>query len=145
MAALNLPEFHLFDREMPPATERREQAVAIANQRANCRAFLTGKRAVENYLHPRAVQLVSGLALRFGDNDDVADLVARACFDRHDHRVDWDDLPSRARKRCRETAKHWLNRQVVDHMTPELLDERDPDREVKSWLDAIAEMIDFPE
>ena len=38
MAALGLPEFHLLDREMPPATERRQQAAEIVNQRPNCRA-----------------------------------------------------------------------------------------------------------
>jgi len=60
MAALGLPEFHLLDREVPPATERRQQpvetvAVEIVNQRLNCRACMTDKRAIENYLHPLAV------------------------------------------------------------------------------------------
>ncbi|HVC98986.1 MAG TPA: ATP-dependent endonuclease [Pirellulales bacterium] len=87
MAAFRLPEFHLLDREMPPATERRQQAVEIVNQRPNCRAHLTLKRALENYLHPRAVQEVSSLDLTFGDEEDVADLVARLCFERQDHEV----------------------------------------------------------
>jgi hypothetical protein len=140
MAALGLPEFHLLDREVPPATEQRQQAAEIVNQRPNCRACLTQKRAIENYLHPRAVQEVSSLELTFGDNDDVADLVARLCFERQDHELPWEELPGRAKKRCRETAKRWLNRQAIARMTPVLLDERDPDGEVRGWLEAIGEM-----
>ncbi len=44
MAALGLPEFHLLDREVPPATERRQQAAEIVNQRPNYRARVTRKR-----------------------------------------------------------------------------------------------------
>ena len=141
LAALCLPEFHLLDRELRPATERRQQAAEIVNQRPNCRACLTQKRALENYLHPRAVEEVSSLDLTYGDDDDVAELVARACFERQDHELAWNELPGRARKRCRETAKRWLNRQAVERMTPELLDERDPEREVRGWLAAIGEMV----
>jgi len=141
MAALGLPEFHLLDREVPPATERRQQAVEIVNQRPNCRAYLTRKRALENYLHPRAVKEVSMLELTFGDDDDVADMVARACFERQDHELAWEELPGRAKKRCRETAKRWLNRQAVERMTVEMLDERDPEGEVMGWLEAIGEMV----
>jgi len=141
MAALELPEFHLLDREVPPATERRQQAVEIVNQRLNCRAHLTRKRALENYLHPCAIQEVSSLDLAFGDDDDVAELVAHACFERQDHELTWEELPGRAKKRCRETAKRWLNRQAVERMTVKLLDERDPEGEVRGWLEAIAEMV----
>jgi hypothetical protein len=100
MAAIGLRQFHLLDREVPPATERRQQGVEIVNHRPNCRAHLTRKRAIENYLHPRAVQEVSSLNLTFGDDDDVADLVARACFERQDHDPPCEDLPGRAKKRC---------------------------------------------
>ncbi|HVC96462.1 MAG TPA: ATP-dependent endonuclease [Pirellulales bacterium] len=141
MAALGLPEFHLLDREVPPATERRQQAAEIVNQRPSCRACVTNKRAIENYLHPLAVQEVSSLDMTFGDEEDVADLVARLCFERQDHELPWEDLPGRAKKRCRETAKRWLNRQAVERMTPRLVDERDPDGEVRGWLEAIGEMV----
>jgi len=111
MAALGLPEFHLLDHELPPATEQRRQAADIVNQRTNCRARATNKRAIENYLHPLAVQEVSSVDMNFRDDVDVADLVAKLCFGRQDHEVPWEDLSGRAKKRCRETAKRWLNRQ----------------------------------
>ena len=144
MAALRLPEFHLLDQEVPPATELRQHAAEIVNQRPNCRARLTQKRALENYLNPRAVKEVSSLDLDFGDHDDVAHLVALRCYGRQDHELAWQVLPARARKRCRETAKRWLNRQAVERMTPALLNERDPQGEVRGWLRAISELADQP-
>jgi len=39
------------------------------------------------------------------------------------------------------TAKQWLNRQAVERMTVEMLDQRDPDGEVRGWLEAIGEMV----
>jgi hypothetical protein len=140
MAAFRLPELHLLDREVPPATTIRQQAVEIVNRRPNCRAYLTRKRALENYLHPVAVRAVSKLDVTFGDDDDVADLVARLCYERQDHELPWDSLPGRARKRCREKAKRWLNRQALWQMSAAWLDERDPHGEVRSWLKAIVEM-----
>ncbi|HVC98381.1 MAG TPA: hypothetical protein VND64_32240 [Pirellulales bacterium] len=57
MAALGLPEFLLLDREVPRATERRQQAAEIVNQRRNFRACVTQKLAIESCLHPLAVQI----------------------------------------------------------------------------------------
>jgi hypothetical protein len=87
MAALGLPEFHLLDREVPPATALRQQAAEIVNRRANCQACLTKKRALENYLHSIAVREVSSLDLTYGDDNDVADLVAKLCFERQHHEL----------------------------------------------------------
>ena len=84
---MNLNRPPPLDREVPPATELRQQATTIVNERQNCRAYVTKKRALENYLHPIAVRQVSGLDLTFTDEDDVADLVARACFERHGQRL----------------------------------------------------------
>jgi hypothetical protein len=52
----------------------------------------------------------------------------------------WNELSSRARRRLRYKAKKWLNRQAVDQMTPALLAERDPHREVLGWLTTIADL-----
>ena len=39
-------------------------------------------------------------------------------------------------------AKRWLNSEAVSHMTPALLDEQDPQGDVRSWLKAIARLAD---
>jgi putative ATP-dependent endonuclease of OLD family len=140
LAPIGLPEIHLLDREVPPVTETRLRATRIVNQRANCRAFVTGKRALENYLHPQCLFDVRGVEVEFGDDDDVPELVARQCYQHTATEPAWEKLTGRARKRCRERAKRWLNRDAVQRMTPDRLAERDPAGEILRWLRAIAEL-----
>jgi hypothetical protein len=49
-AGLKLPEFHLLDRDVSPATESRQCVAAMVNSRPGCRAVVTSKRSLENYL-----------------------------------------------------------------------------------------------
>lgn len=141
LASLHVPELHLYDRETPPETELRQQAAALVNQRRNCRAFVTGKRALENYIHPHCIREISGLELSYGDDDDVAELVARGCHERSRKPPAWEALPGRARKRFRERAKRWLNRLAVELMTPDLLAASDPAGEIHNWLQTAAELL----
>jgi len=141
LAAIGLPELHIYDREMSPETELRRQAADLVNQRQHCRAFLTHKRSLENYMHPHCIREICSFELAYGDDDDVADLVARGCHERLGKAPDWESLPGRARKRFRERAKKWLNRLAVEQMTPELLDEQDSRGEIRRWLAAVAEML----
>jgi hypothetical protein len=142
LAAIGLSELHIYDREMSPETALRQQAADLVNQRRNCRAFITQKRSLENYLHPSCIREISGLALAYGDDDDVADLVAQGCYERAGKNPEWESLPGRARKRFRERAKKWLNRLAVELMTPELLDELDANGEVRGWLATVAELLE---
>jgi hypothetical protein len=52
LAGLGLAELHIYDRETPPETELRQRAAEQVNKRTGCRAFVTGMRSLENYLHP---------------------------------------------------------------------------------------------
>jgi putative ATP-dependent endonuclease of OLD family len=140
LAPIGLPEIHILDREMPPVTEARQQAARIVNQRPNCRASVTAKRALENYLHPQCLFDVRGAEVDFGDDDDVPELVVKQCYQQYAAEPAWDMLSSRARKRCRERVKRWLNREAVDRMTPERLAERDPPGEIRGWLKVIADL-----
>jgi hypothetical protein len=141
LAAIGVPELHIYDRETSPETELRQRAADLVNQRPHCRAFVTRKRSLESYIHPSCIREISGLELAYGDDDDVADLVARGCHERAGKNPDWESLPGRARKRFRERAKKWLNRLAVELMTPELLHEQDPCGEVRSWLMAAGEVL----
>jgi hypothetical protein len=132
-------EFHLLDRETEPTTTQRETIARALNTRPNCQAVLTSKRALENYLQPDAISEAGGVEVGFGDFDDVAEIVARASFQSDESRG-WESLSRRARRRLRDKAKKWLNREAVDRMTPERLAERDPDDEVIGWLQTIAEL-----
>ena len=141
LAQLRLPEFHLYDRETSPETESRQLVVQAINVRPKCRVALTNKRGLENYLHPRAIQEAGGIEVDFTDDDSVADVVARA-----GHRISggdtpWEELTSRARKRQRERAKRWLNTRAVECMSAQRLNDRDPQGEIRSWLEAIASLL----
>ena len=133
-------QFHLYDRETPPVTDERRRLVELLNRRPNCCAVLMTKRAIENYLHPDAISEAGGVEVGFGDFDDVAEVVAHASFQSEDS-PSWESLSRRARRRLRDKAKKWLNREAVDRMTPERLAERDPDDEIIGWLQTIAELV----
>lgn len=137
LAPIGLPEVHILDREMPPTSETRQQAASIVNRRSNCQAFVTKKRALENYLHPQCLFEARGIEVAFGDDDDVPELVARECYRPALGEPAWHALPGRARKRCRERAKRWLNQDAVARMTLERLAARDSQGEIHSWLLAI--------
>ena len=92
LAGLGCAEFHLFDRDVPPVTEIRQQVAEIVNGRPRCRAVLTRLRALENYLHPRAIFEVSGLQIAFSGEDNLAELIARQIHERQERRLPWDAL-----------------------------------------------------
>jgi hypothetical protein len=143
LAGLACAQFHLYDRELPPVSLRREQCAAIVNLRPHCRAFVTARRSLENYLHPLAIQEARGCQLTFSEGEDVALLAAQAMFARHDGAPAWEALSRRARRRLRDRAKIWLNREAVERMTPERLAECDPSHEVIGWLLAIRGLLDL--
>lgn len=142
LVPLQLPEFYLFDRESPPETEQRETLVAQINRRTHCRAVLTKKRSLENYLHPRAIEAVADIMPEFGDHDCVASEVAQRVFDsRHDD-YSWERLDRRPQIKLRNRAKHWLNTSAVEQMTVSQLQERDPNGEIISWLETISQLAE---
>ena len=139
---LGCSELHLYDREAGAETHYRIATAKRVNARPSCRAFVMAKRSLENYLHPKALATATGIELQFGDNDPVAELVAKKRFTGEEPFVEWDHLPRRARKRFANQTKCWLNTRVVEAMTPELLRDRDrdPQGEVITWMQAIADM-----
>ena len=140
LAPLKKQEFHLCDRELSPETELRRKVIECVNVRPGCRAVLTNKRSVENYLHPRALLAAGGQELDIGDFDSVPERVAQQRFAASEPDTTWESLSRRARKRCCYHVKRWLNTHVVERMTPKLLAARDPDGEVISWLESIREL-----
>lgn len=141
LAPLGCPEFHLYDREVEPQTSLRQQLALRVNSRPSCRAQVTTKRSLENYLHPAAIQRAGGPELTFGDDACVAHLLVRSKLQRMQSRIHWEDLSPRTRQRLSSRAKNWLNTQAAEQMTPELLAERDPSGEVLGWFSIIAQLL----
>jgi hypothetical protein len=140
LAPLELPEFHLYDHELPPETELRREAAAQVNRRQRCCATLTGKRSVENYLHPQAISAALDIDVEFDDFDPLAELTAKRSYLREGSGTPWELLRRRARKRLTHRAKRLLNTCAINRMTAELFAASDPDGEVRAWLATINDL-----
>ena len=140
LAGLARAEFHLYDREMPPESQSRQAIADAVNRRPQCRAVLTKKRSLENYLSPSAIHEAGDVDINFSDHDSVAELVARQMHKHRNGQPRWDDLPTRTRKRRRDRVKKWLNTRAVERMTVARIAERDPSGEVRCWLATIARL-----
>jgi len=142
LESLHCPEFHLYDRELPPESTARLIAATRVNQRPGCCAFVTTNRALENYLHPQALTEASGgeCLVTFGPEDCVATRAAQHCHQRRSHRA-WRDVPRLERTKLIQKSKRWLNTVAVRHMSAALLEESDPQKDVRHWLRTIQTML----
>ena len=140
IAGLHKKEFHLYDLEREPETSERRQVVEAINQRPGCKAVLTTKRALENYLHPQVVRDASGEQISFDDETDVPTLLAQIMLARSGGPA-WPQYACKGQRRLRERAKKILNQKAVSLMTPQLLAEQDPHGEVVGWLRSIQELL----
>jgi hypothetical protein len=139
LQALNRPEFHLYDRNAPPpAPPSPLEAINQVNARNGCRAVATNKREIENYIHFRAINVaLTNLGIpvafnaQFGDFDDVPALLLEQVNPHVPSSSKWG--PNR--------AKEFLSNVALLQMTKAMLDEVDPDGEVKSWFQTMREML----
>ncbi len=139
------PEVHLYDRgtDNPP---QYQQAVKAVNQRIDgSYAGLTGKREIENYLHPDAIREEFGVEIIFGDNDRVPEIVAAAV-----HRASrdavrpWNELELEIVERKISNAKKRLNLGAVKRMTIARLLVSDPDKHLENWLAIVGQACNRP-
>lgn len=143
LAKLNRPEFYIFDRdEQPPKESIHKKTVDEINMRQGCKAFLTSKREMENYIHPEAIKHVCpDLSLLFNDFDDVPYLVAQSIHALSDSPYSWEELTVSKKEERVSKAKKLLNQEATKAMTPEMLTDIDRNLEVRSWLTEIKQMI----
>ncbi|WP_294181464.1 ATP-binding protein [uncultured Schumannella sp.] len=137
LEGLGIPEFHLFDRDFAPPQAPHYDAVAQAiNSRSDAEAVHTGKAELENYLHPAAIQLErTDVQLgAVGDFENIPARVAQIIHDATSPETAWMDLEPEKQKKKESNTKHWLNKGAVAHMTADMLSERDPDDDLRTWL-----------
>jgi putative ATP-dependent endonuclease of the OLD family len=133
------PEFHLYDRDTtPPSPATHQVEVDAMNQRPDCRAFSTGKREAENYVHFDAINLAlaaTNLPTRLkqqpGDFDDVPALLFS--------HVNIEVAPSNMWGENR--AKDFLNSAALTYMTKGMLNQIDPQGEVLGWFRIMEQML----
>jgi hypothetical protein len=141
IASLHKRVFYLFDREQEPETTARKQALKAIADDTDCAFAMTSKRSVENYLHPLAILEACGIDFCFGDDTDVASLLALRMYTRNHGASCWDELPYKRQRRLHDKAKKILNVKAAQRMTPALLAQQDPSGEVESWLKTIDHLV----
>lgn len=144
LANLERPEFHLYDRDADGKARAQAAAAEDVNERDRAEAHLTGKREMENYLHPKAIQDALGITVTFKDEDDVPAICAKAVHNASESSTPWDDLDSEKRKKKISRVKRRLSSEAVAEMTPQLLDEADIARDVRGWFQRIRELAYGP-
>ena len=124
---LGRPEVHIYDSDVT----KYQTDVAKVNQRFDGSwAEQTKKHEIENYLHPSVIKESIGVDVEFGDADDVPKLVAEAKARQPSPRL-WNA----------GTVKQKLAERAFPLMSLELIDEMDPNGEVKEWLRRISDML----
>lgn len=146
---LSRPEFHLYDRDVPPpAAAKHQQELDKINARPKCKALCTGKREMENYLHIEAIKKAyetAGIALSLTANfaafDDVPTEVAKLVHAAATGAKPWDQLSDDQRRKKVSRAKHILNSDAPAHMTKAYLDEIDPAGDVVGWFKEMRQLV----
>lgn len=137
------PEFHLFDRdEQPPAAAKYQAEADAINARARCKAVITGKKEMENYLHFEAINeayahvcnVALGLATNFAEFDDVPAKIAELVHNASGSPTAWAALSEDVKEKKISNAKRNLNEHAASLMTKVRLDQVDPDGHVLSWF-----------
>ncbi|WP_024506591.1 ATP-binding protein [Bradyrhizobium sp. ARR65] len=149
LQALNRPELHIYDRDVPPpAAGKYDEFAAQVNARAGCVALTTSKREMENYLHQEAIQeayqdqnIVLSFRAPFADFDDVPTLVAQAV---QTAAADGPWPVHDARKCAKKVAaaKRLLNTAAVARMSRARLAQCDPADEVIGWLRKVGVLVE---
>jgi hypothetical protein len=141
LAPLQCRELHPYDRESGEEEKLRHVCAEIVNQRPGCRAFVTEKRSVENYLHPAAIEGAGGGEFRYRDDDHLGACVAQDWYERTPQGIAWESLSSRSRSRLIQRAKKWLNTIAVNSMTAALLEQQDPSGQLLQVFQTAAELL----
>jgi len=145
LVGLHRPEVYVVDRDTePPALPKNHALIQEMRARPNdCKVFVTSKREMENYLHPDAIKAVRPeVDISFGDFDDVPLLVAQTVHEASESQALWEEVDSRKKEEKIRKAKRWLNVEAVCKMSPELLEERDPCGDIRTWLSTIGQLVE---
>jgi len=137
LKGLGRPEAHWYDSDTDPAKHQAE--VDAVNARGDGSfAVVSGKRELENYLHPDAIQEGMSIAVTVSDNNDLPDEVAHAVHVAGGGAVgEWPGMdPDKKAHKVRK-AKRRLNREAASKMSIARLQVSDTADEIKAWLQKI--------
>ncbi|MBI6924135.1 ATP-binding protein [Pseudomonas putida] len=132
LRGLNKQEVHIYDGDVPEYAESARKV----NERGNGSwAVVTTKHEIESYLHKDAISMAFGFQIEITDHPvegKATPKVFGEAFVAH----------SGSGKPLKDSnAKRKLAQQAFPCMTAAMLDERDPDGEVRGWLRRLGSML----
>ena len=138
---LNRPEVHLYDRDEAIPPKHQGEVDTVNGRGDGSFAALTGKRELENYLHPGAIADALCVTVNFGDTDDVPLIVARAVHEAAPDSKPWADVDEETRDDKMRRVKRRLNEEAAARMTVARLNERDVNRDIEGWLREVGQRL----
>jgi predicted ATPase len=141
LKGFNRPEFYLMDRDTRPPEKPKYHAIAEEfSKRPNCTVWTTGRKELENYIHPDIIKTAcpkyAGAGVEF---EDVPTLFAQAVHESSSSDQTWAHVisdPTKVGKKV-SNAKRRLCTEVVSRMTLDLLTKIDTKNEIMTWLKAV--------
>lgn len=132
---LNKPEIHIYDSDNLKNPQYKKQAKEVNNRTNGSKAFLTRKKEIENYVHPKILNTLFGLS-----DGDIID------FKKAGWLGDWNilDVPKTIGskvKRKESKIKKEISEIGSKQMTITLLKEIDAYDEIKEWFLAIKNLM----
>lgn len=149
LANLNIPEFHLYDRDTtPPQPANYQKYCDEINARSLCKAFITEKKEIENYLHKDAIKkayannkIEIDIPSNFGSFDDVPLEVAKLVHKASNCPKQWDELAEDKKEKKISYAKKTLCFAATKLMTTKLLEEIDNKKNLLFWFSEMKLLI----
>jgi len=138
LKGLRKKEIHIYDNDRPEYI-RCCQDVNARND--GSWATLTGKKSMENYLHPSLINSVYNINIDFADNDDVPSLVAQKVYELQNPARPWNVLAKEKQHKQISQCKKRLNNEIASQMTYQLLSEQDVNKDIEKWLREIANRL----
>ena len=162
---IGIPQVYLVDSDRESSTaslsKRKRELIDAIQRRSNCQAFITRKRTIENYVHPKAIDRLSNSKIVLPerldfDYDNVAEAFKTALVDaRKDHGNQLGFYPEdRNGKRLGiksriSHCKKILTVYVMRHMTADEIKDRGKylkedgkeANEIMDWLSAIRDCL----
>jgi hypothetical protein len=132
LRGLNKREVHFYDRDVPDYAEYARQV----NERGDGSwAVVTTKHEIESYLHKNAISMAFGFDIEISDHPiegkGTPKVFGEAFVAHAGHGKPLKD----------SNAKRKLAQRAFPCMTAAMLDERDPDGEVRGWFRRLGEML----
>lgn len=133
LSGLGRPEIHIYDADVPNYAD----AAQKINQRTDgSKAFITQKHEIESYLHPSAIKAAFNVDIEVTDHPNAEGKATPKVFaEAFSLAQGYDGIMGDT------NAKIRLSNKAFPQMTSEMLHERDPEGEVKSWFTTIASCL----